>query len=74
MNLLFHPHKKGKDMNLITPSQQKETIIDYLKTVIKKIEECDYVVDAKVDVTLNHMILDGQLKFQEYNISIRLKE
>lgn len=61
-------------MKTISPSQQKETIIDYLKTVIKKINECDYVDCAKVDVTLNNDILDGRLNYKEYNISIRIKE
>ena len=61
-------------MKLISPSQQKQTIIEYLYDVIQNIDDCDYVVDAKVDVTFNHDVMDGALKFKEYNISIRLKE
>jgi hypothetical protein len=61
-------------MELISSNQQKEAIIDYLKTVIKNIEECDYVDTAKVDVSVNHDVLDGRLNYKEYNISIRIKE
>jgi hypothetical protein len=61
-------------MELISPSQQKESIIDYLKTVIKNITECDYVESAKVELTLNHDVLDDRINFKEYNISIRIKE
>lgn len=61
-------------MKIISSSSQKETIIDYLKTVIKNIDECDYVDSAKVDVSFNHDILDGTTNYKEYNISIRVKE
>lgn len=61
-------------MKLISPSEQKSTIIDYLKMIIKDIEECDYVETAKVNVDLNHDILHGSLNFKEYSISIIIKE
>lgn len=60
-------------MKLILPSEQKATIIDYLKMVIKNIEECDYVETAKVNVNFNRNILNGSLNFKEYSISIIIK-
>lgn len=61
-------------MELVSPNQQKEAIIDYLKTVIKKIDECDYVVSAKVEVTLNNDVMYGKTNYRDYDISIRVKE
>lgn len=61
-------------MKLISSSEQKATIIDYLKMIIRDIEECDYVETAKVNVDLNHDILYGSLNFKEYSISIIIKE
>jgi hypothetical protein len=59
---------------MITTSDEKSNIIQYLERTIQSIKLCNRVLEAKVDVSINNDILTKYTNFVEYNISIKVEE